>query len=301
VWFAPNVGSPDLLELFTDPEAWRVARRSTDVFKFYAQQLLADRPRDCPECGENLFPELARVEAFTRLNAWGLGIGIEVGAIKPWGCVASATVPQARRAMRRVEDRRAVVTDLALDEPLLGAQGCQLTLEEAAIHTAAFARESRAARPYLRVGIIEPYPVFSADTLLAWVEALRGHGFTPSFLHLDVDRRHAGQLGADVGGDLLKLRTAMEAQGIPFGVIFWSDVGTSDEAYYGDAMGWLTAVGAAIGEPTHSIFQSWVESADGRRAVPSNVPEADATAFTHTRLLNEGLADLRGRSRPRTR
>jgi hypothetical protein len=298
VWLAPNLGSPDLIEMFTEPQAWRAARRSTDVFKFYAQQVLADRPRDCPECGRNVYPELARVDAFTRLNAWGLGIAIEAGAIKPWGCVASATLPLAVEAMRRVEARRAVVSDLALDEPLLGAQSCQFTVEEAAIHTAAFARAARGSRPYLRVGIIEPYPAFSAATLIAWVAALRQNGFTPAFFHLDVDRRHVGQIGADVGGDLLTLRTEMEAQGIRFGVIFWSDVGTSDDAYYGDAMAWLDLVRGAIGEPPHSVFQSWVVSPDGRLAVPANLPEDETGAFTHTRLLNDGLADLRGRPRP---
>src|SRR5882724_1896279 len=85
VWFGPNMGSPDMIELFTQPPRWRAARQSTDVFKFYEQQLLADTAADCPDCGRNIYPQIARVEAFTRLNAWGLRIGIEVGVIKSWG------------------------------------------------------------------------------------------------------------------------------------------------------------------------------------------------------------------------
>jgi hypothetical protein len=299
VWFGPNLGSPDMLDLFTDPLAWRAARRSTDVFKFYAQQVLADRPSDCRECGRNIYPELSRVSAFTRLNAWNLAIALEVGAIKPWGCGPEATLPFAREAMRRVEARRATVTYLAMDEPLLGAASCQLDLAEAALRTARFAQQARAGQPQLAVGDIEPYPAFSADTLREWVAALRRNGYLPAFFHLDVDRARATRVGADVAGDLGRLRTEIEAQGIPFGVIFWSDVGTTDHAYYDDALSWVDAVRGAIGEPTQLVFQSWVVSGDGSLTVPANLPENDGDAFTHTRLLNDAVAHLRGRPRLR--
>jgi len=194
VWFGPNMGSVDMIELFTQPSQWRAARPSTDVFKFYEQQLLADTAADCLDCGRNIYPQLARAEAFTRLNAWALRIGIEVGVIKSWGCAASATLPLAREAMRRVETR-------------------------------------------------------------------------------------------------------IEGQGIPFGVIFWSEVRASDEAYFADVMAWVETVRMAIGELTHSIFQSWAVAPDGRLTVPANLPEADAAAHTHTRLLDEGVAALRGGTR----
>jgi hypothetical protein len=297
VWFGPNMGSPDMIELFTQPQRWRAARQATDVFKFYEQQLLADTASDCPDCGRNIYPQMARAEAFTRLNAWGVRIGIEVGVIKSWGCAASATLPLAMEAMRRVETRRAVVTELAMDEPLLGAESCQLSLDEAARHAAVFARDARAGRPYLRVGDIEPYPYFSAPTLLTWVATLRQNGFTPAFFHLDVDRAYAGRIGADVASDLALLRASLEGQGIPFGVIFWSEAGVSDEAYFVDVMAWVQTVRMAIGEPTHSIFQSWAVAPDGRLTVPANLPEADPAAHTHTRLLDEGLAALRGGTR----
>ena len=298
VWLAPNMGSSDLLAMFTPPPDGRAARLSTDVFKFYEQQILADTPSECPECRGNLYPQLARAEAFTRLSAWGVRIGIEVGAIKPWGCTASATVPLALEAVRRVESRRAVVTELALDEPLLGAESCQLSLEEAAVHTAEFARNARRGRPHLRVGQIEPYPYFSAPLLLSWVSALRRNGYTPAFFHLDVDRAHAGRIGADVASDLALLRSSLEGQGIPFGVIFWSENGESDEAYFVDVMGWVETVRIAIGEPSHSVFQSWAVSPEGRLDIPANLPST--SDYSHTRLLEEGLIALRGGTpRPR--
>jgi hypothetical protein len=300
VWYAPNMGSADMLALFTRPDEWQSARRSTDVFKFYQRQLLADTPADCPECGRNILPELARFDAFRRLTAWGVGIGIEVGVVKPWGCDAFATLPSAMEAVRRVESRRAVVTDLAMDEPLLGAESCQLTLDEAARHTATFALRARDGRPHLRVGDIEPYPLYSVSMLLEWVGALRENGFTPAFLHLDVDRAHAGRIAADVGGDLVALRTGLEAQGIPLGVIFWSDEGSSADAYSADVLAWVETVRMAVGEPSHSVFQSWAVSPDGRLSVPPNLPEDDDAVHTHTRLVDEALSALRGRA-PRLR
>jgi hypothetical protein len=293
VWYAPNLGSPDTIEMFAQPKLWTAARHSTDVFKFYEKQILADRPADCPECGRNIYPELARAEAFTRLNAWGLAIGIEVGVLKSWGCAASASLPLAMDAVRRVEARQAVVSDLAMDEPLLGARDCQLTLDEAARHAATFALGAREGHPFLRVGDIEPYPVLSASTLLDWLDAVRREGYVPAFFHLDVDRAHAARIGADVSGDLKLLRARVEAQGIPFGIIFWSDEGTSEEAYAADVLSWVQTVHAAIGEPAQSIFQSWAVSPDGTLTVPRNLPEADPDLHTHTRLLNDGLAALR--------
>lgn len=50
VWFTPSIGSPDMVELFTRPEAWPKARGRIDVFKFYAAQVLDDAVA-CPACG----------------------------------------------------------------------------------------------------------------------------------------------------------------------------------------------------------------------------------------------------------
>src|ERR1051325_5868367 len=59
VWLAPNLGSPDTIDMFGQPKLWTAARRSTDVFKFYEQQILADRAADCPACRRNIYPDIA--------------------------------------------------------------------------------------------------------------------------------------------------------------------------------------------------------------------------------------------------
>src|SRR3972149_4848445 len=88
VWYAPNMGSTDYPELFTKPEQWSVAREKINVFKFYTQNLLDD---PCTICGDNILHTFARVDAFRKLPDWGIAIGAEVGAVKPWGCTSDIT------------------------------------------------------------------------------------------------------------------------------------------------------------------------------------------------------------------
>jgi hypothetical protein len=83
-----------------------------------------------------------------------------------------------------------------------------------------------------------------------------------------------------------------EGQGIPFGVIVWGDASESDRAYYDSAREWTTTVEGAIGQPAHTIFQSWAISAEGTFTVPRNLPESEP--YTHTRLINDGLSLLSG-------
>jgi hypothetical protein len=138
---------------------------------------------------------------------------------------------------------------------------------------------------------------------------------------LDVDVNDVDVRGArlDLASDLRDLRSFFQAEGIPFGIIFWSghDPEPTDISFFNHVMDWVRRVRAAIGKPDQSIFQSWVRrssitcngqircdsannlkcsSADpeycGKRSVPINLPESDATVFSHTRLINEALSVL---------
>jgi hypothetical protein len=296
VWFAPNLGSPDMLELFAQPQAWGKARRSVGVFKFYEQQLISERPADCPSCGANLLPAFEQARAFGQLGDWGVAIAVEVGVIKGHACAPEANASLALTAIRNVELGGGRVRYLAMDEPLLGAGDCKLGLEQAARNVAAFAGQVHAAYPGVGIGELEPYPQFGVPKLTAWMAALQAEGFAPAFFHLDVDRQRAATSGLDVAVDLQNLEKLVDVQQIPFGVIFWGADGTDEAAYAADVLGWIDVVRQAIGEPTHSVFQSWSRSADGRFVVPRNLPETDGAIMTHTRLLNDGLRALRAGS-----
>lgn len=292
MWFAPNLGSPDLLDLFSRPNDWVKARGQIHVFKFDSQQLTAEAPGQCPVCSRNRLSNFTSVGAFAQLRDRGIAIAIDAGAIKEWGCTADVTGGVADRAVRNVEANGASVRYLAMDEPLLGGESCGYALAEAAAVTVDFAGRMRASHPTLAIGDIEPYPRYSASTLKLWLRTLGERGFKPAFFHLDVDRERAARLDADVEGDLRALRDYCRSADVPFGVIFWSPA-LDNRAYYEDTLGWLTRVGAAVGMPQHAIFQSWAEAPDGTKVVPGNLPEGDPKAYAHTRLVNDGLKLLR--------
>jgi hypothetical protein len=296
VWFAPNLASQDMVGLFRQPEAWGTARRSIDAFQFYEQQLLSVLPADCPSCGPNILPAFEQAGAFGQLDDWGVAIAVEVGVIKGHTCSPEANAAFAVEAIRNVELRGGVVRYLAMDEPLLGAGECEVGLDQAAKNVATFSRWVHDVYPAVGIGDVEPYPRFDVATHTAWMAALRNEGFTPAFVHLDVDRAHAASIAANVPGDVQILKKLVEVQGIPFGVIFWGGDGTDEAAYAADVLAWVETVRLAIGEPTHSIFQSWSRTADGRFLVPRNLPETDPATTTHTRLLNDGLRALRAGS-----
>jgi hypothetical protein len=159
----------------------------------------------------------------------------------------------------------------------------------------------------------------SLDRLKSWTLALKAHGFTPAALHLDVNQfvvEASPELHGRLVGDLQKMKAFFHAQGIPFGIIFWSGHGPqkSDKEYSEYTLAWARTVHAAIGRPDEIIFSSWVERCSqtgacnahslgclpsdpdycGKKSVPINLPENDPHIFSHTRLINETLAILNG-------
>jgi hypothetical protein len=291
VWFAPNLASRDMVQLFTHPDEWRESRKDVGVFKFYAVQVgILDA---CAGCGENVLANFASAGAFEKLRRWGIATAVETSALKDWGCTAEATLPLTLRAIANVRNASGEVRFVAMDEPLLGGQDCGLSPAATATEVVRYAAGLRASVASVQVGDIEPYPRFDAARLVEWLDLLRAEGWSPSFFHLDVDRLHAARLGKNVPEDLAALQAACRARAVPFGVIFSGADGLDDAAYAADVRGWVDVVHAAIGRPEQIVFQSWAASADGRQEVPLNLPEGDPALWTHTRLLREGFARLR--------
>ncbi len=303
VWFGPNFGSRDYAELFTKPEQWRSARGKVNVFKFDQQSVL-EQP--CVICGDNILHTFVNVDAFRKVNDWGVATALTVGALKEWGCTGTAEFRAASVAIQNIQANGGVVTFLDMDEPFMGGRyapnpasnkTCGYSTEQSADVTALFIRQVKAAYPNIRVGDTEPYPLFSVDELEQWTRALEARGVTPAYFHLDVEPVWARERKLDVAGDLRKLSQFFKERGIPFGVIFiseWPDAG-SDRAYFDSTMKWIRFVNAAIGKPQHVIFNSWQAEPEDRTNkllhwVPINLPENDPAIYSHSRLLLEGLA-----------
>ena len=297
VWFAPNMGSLDYTDLFSHPEQWPTARSKVDVFKFYTQNLL-DNP--CNICGNNILSSFIDVQAFQKLTDWDIAIGLEAGAVKEWGCTGEAEFQAVQVAVENVKTNGGANSYLAMDEPYIGGeievlgQSCGYTMAQSADATAYFVNRTRTAYPELVLGDIEPYPHFSVTQLQQWIMALEARGVVLDFFHLDVDIEEVEVDEHDVAADLWALSQFSQAHGIPFGVIFtsnWTEA-SSEQMYFESTMAWIDTVNSAIGMPDHAIFQSWQGPVPGGvvHAVPINLPEDDATIYSHTRLVNEGLA-----------
>ncbi|MCC6277177.1 MAG: hypothetical protein IT289_04600, partial [Oligoflexia bacterium] len=268
-WYAPTYRAADLPTLFSQPHLWTTARNQVRVLQFYQYDL------------ETRLSELSNTAAFSKLKSWRIRTAIEHGAIKDWDCGGLTSSQLTINNIDKVTSRGGDVHYISMDEPALGGRAfCNQTMNATAQLTAQYMTQVKAARPQVKIGDIEPYPSFSVNQLITWVDLLISYNQKPDFLNLDVDRNHAQQIGAPVAADLSRLRTAMNARGIKFGVIIWSHITSSEQGFYNDALSWANQVRAALGSLDHLITQSW-----SANAVPLNLPENDPGYFSLLRLF----------------
>jgi hypothetical protein len=311
VWFSPNDASPDYLELFTQPERWSQARAQVDVFKFGPKQLMPQA-----KVKRNSYQDLQSVEAFKKLHDWGIKLASEEPAIKEWDCTGRKTPRVTMDHLQAAKMAGGNIDIIALDEPLSsGQRRCNLSLEESARRTAEYFRSVKSFAGDLTIGDIEAYPAFSEADLERWVEAIVAAGFTPAFLHLDINQHLVdARPGVRMSADLQELRKFLRHKNIPLGVIAWSgyDPLNSDKLYYDHAMKLVRDVNSAIGRPDQFIFQSWItRSAEscaesnkeclswpcsptdppycGEKSIPINLPDRDPQSYSHTRLIHDAL------------
>jgi hypothetical protein len=152
----------------------------------------------------------------------------------------------------------------------------------------------RFAAPAVRIGLIEPYPAFSATALDGFLTAMADRGIAPAFFHLDVDI-NALRRNDTFAADVPALAARCAQLHVPFGVIITGLSGDSDPLYIQQAQNLVDRVNRAFPDVLPQlIFQSWAESRTGLRITPTNLPET--VPNTHTWLIDEGLRIL---SRPR--
>jgi hypothetical protein len=258
IWFSPNVASVDMLELFTSPEKWSIARSRIDVFKFDAGHVGSDGwscdsiPTEV--CGENYLENFIAVQAFSKVGQWGIDLAIEsffagpVMSVDPIECsttdrVLSLSLSGSINIIQSVQANGGVVSCLAMDEPMrqwiptyyyvyTGQQDPRPCLAdsigELADHMAAYLLQMQAWFPSIPIGHIDLYPEVSVDMFKEWIIALEARGVSIPFLHLDVNGPRVDQyiswgLDIDVATDFAELKSFLNNRGIEFGVIF-SDI-----------------------------------------------------------------------------
>ncbi|MCC6352288.1 MAG: sulfatase-like hydrolase/transferase [Verrucomicrobiae bacterium] len=279
VWMVPPA-SPDGLcfrELFTDPEKWKETRSLVDVLG-YADHMLHRQFTD-----DELRAWLPQIEK------WGLRLGLEVGAIKPWGQTGQKAFEVQRPKWDRFQSLGGKIYSVAMDEPLICCRAHIHKPDEYAVEqTAQFIALVRKHYPGMRIGDIEAYPSVKAADLLAFIDALQARLKQMNvrgldFFRLDVDWNHFN-FGNGNWAEVKKLELACHQRKVPFSLIYWAAnypamrrLGVADDSTWHvgvmrQGYDYLFVNGA----PDQIVVQSWV-------GAPSRaVPETDEWTFTRS-------------------
>ena len=306
IWFTPGPGTIDMLRLFEAPDEWAGARQTIDVFKFYqGQTLTAATPGD----GPNRYDAFVRVDAFRKLLRWGIRIALEVGAVKERYCTdddsgMQASVDATLESIRNVQAGGGVVTYVAMDEPYTGGRARRCgggAFPPTADRLAVYIPAVRRAFPGIRVGLIEPYPVFTPAQFAEMLRLLHDRGTGVDFLHIDAWQPDTSPAREAYGRDMIQLSDLAAQYKIPFGVIIWGADGDADTTYSTYALRNAAALAHTFRGwdvmPQHVIIQSWALSSTGQYISPSNLPET--ASYTHTWLVNQIYRMLRTAQYPR--
>jgi len=257
VWFTPNVGSVDMLDLFNQQEQWDSARLKIDVFKFYTGQVgsagWSCTVNPSSNCGDNHLQNLVDVQAFSKLGQWGIDIAIEsffagpIMSVNPIECstseyVFSLTLDGSINIIQNVQSNGGMVRYLAMDEPIrqwypefyyiytgqTDPRPCLVdSLGELADHVAAYILQMQEWFPSVSIGQIGLYPEVGVDQFKEWIIALEARDVSLSFLHIDVHGPRVDQyintfgIILDVAADMAELKSFLNAHDIEFGIIFF--------------------------------------------------------------------------------
>jgi hypothetical protein len=303
LWFCPNIGAADTLDLFRQPDAWSDARARIDTFQFYAQNIMASREVDMTAhpnwelVGPNTFQALLDVQAFRKLADWNIKVALEIGAVKPGDCDAMKNADLTICLIKRIQEAGGTVDYVAMDEPLPSSKsatwenmmpglGCNLTVQDAATATVNYCKKVTAACPGVSIGLIEAYPNSRATDLLKFVQCMSEGGFHPQFLHLDVDRNALKKNVDDrlLASEMDQIGSVCQKAPIPYGQILWGQMFKSDVQYRDSVMTWAAKIQRFKVQPDTLIVQSW-EALNGVKNLPKNLPPSYQCSHTH--LLGE--------------
>lgn len=272
-------GEAAMRELFAHPEQWAETRRVVDAL------LHADHS----------FGKVGDAELrawFVQMAGWGLGLELEVGAIKEWSATGRHTFELQRPNWERVRRLGGNCKSIAMDEPLLSTRrdwhkGDDYAMEE----TAEFVRLARETYPDLLIGDIEPYPSIPMADHTRWIAglqaALAARGVRGlDFYRIDPDWIAFTQAKRGSWQEVKNIELFCRARKIPFSLIYWaSDYpgkqkrnAASDATWYQGTMHEAADFAQTGLAPDQFVIESWV-------GAPSHaVPDSDPLSFTGAAL-----------------
>jgi len=294
IWFCPMDshhwsqvvyhGLPEYMQLFTGDAPWKNASKRLNVFKIYPQWVMKGSDDDL----KIEFADLAR-----RHIALALEFGLVTNPPGCWfeGCGGNNTLA----AVRRIHSDGGDLKYIAMDEPMFFSAlhkekaGCNLSMAQTVANAAANIKAMLAEFPGVQIGDIEPLVPMKGDGLTQeeliaryqeGAEAFKAALGKPlAFFDADLDWN-----SPTAAHDLKALRRMVDAEHIPFGIIYDGDGNDlSDLSWLNTAKRHMAFAEATAGAPDIVIFQSW-------HPYPKKLlPETDQDAFTS--IINSYFGD----------
>jgi hypothetical protein len=282
VWMIPPADNngQSLRDLTANPKQWSDTRAHVDVLG-YADHLLNKQFTD---------EELRKV--LLQLDKLNLKLGLEVGAIKPWGVTADKTFAADRQTWNRVVSLGGKVYAIAMDEPLSATHNdLHKDSDYAAAETAKFIALVRKSYPNIIIGDIEPYPSLQTTELLVFIDALQNNLAQMNvrgleFFRLDVDWVHFVKGNAPHGSwpEVRDIELECRKRQIPFGLIYWAaDYPELRSHGLADDSTWYVSIiqqgydyALVGGAPDQFVIESWISA-------PAHIlPETTDWTFTRS-------------------
>ncbi|MEW6360048.1 MAG: hypothetical protein AB1696_27175 [Planctomycetota bacterium] len=281
VWMGPPGADNGkcLRELFAHPDQWQETRSLIDVL--FCTDLQFNK----------LFTDDELRAWFAMMKQWKLKLGMEVGAIKPWGQTGEKTFNIERPMWERVQQLGGEIHAIAMDEPLVC---CRMHIKKpddyAVQETAAYIALVRKHFPQILVGDIETYPSIPLKDHFWWIETLNKRLAELNVRGLDFYRLDVNWVVFVVRNEegnwkeVRELERHCRGKGMPFSLIYWASgypamkkKGLADDStWYVSIMQQGYDYAMVDGAPDQYVIESWV-------GAPSRgVPETNEWTFTRS-------------------
>jgi len=275
ICFGPNLGTSDFAQLFTESNLWQWGFDRIGAFQFYQGHFsLYGRDYGNRFCGVNTFEWLNGANAFTKLQAAGILIEVQV----------------AGKSLDTLE--KIVAKFAALDPPVTLGGVCydHAFMELSGQEFATEVRTIRERWPHMVIGAYCAYPMASVNHIFERLEVWDAYGGRPDFLRMDVDYNQRSVYTADVHRQIRELVADRSDPPMTLQVTINAKEHISDAEWVRQGAAWFDYC-QALGFDGYAV-QSWASTpSEEDRQLPHNLPESDPTS--HTALLRGCLEALR--------
>jgi hypothetical protein len=276
-----------LREMFAHPDQWSETRKKIDVLGYSDLWL------------NKQFSDDELKTWLPMLEKWGIKLGLEVGAVKPWGQTGKEAFDRGTLLWDRFQRLGGKIGAITMDEPLYC---CRYDIKKpdayAVEQTADFIALVRQKYPDIAIEETEPYPSISVADHIAWIDALQARLKQMNVRGLDsyrVDVNWSNFTCEDLPGNcpmpgnwvgVKRIETACRERKIPFNLIYWASdepnlqrMGLAGEStWYLDIMWQGDAYALVGGAPDTYCIESWIN-------VPlAAVPETEQWTFSRSVL-----------------